>query len=293
MTTSAKGLENPRRRASGETQFPDFERLSAISAILMLAYVLGEFITIPTRSLEFGVFGILVRLTINTQVVNALLTSGLAATGTNWLLHSQQKLFKVSTAQHWALPTLTAWVLSITLASIPPGVAWWLTLLLGTLFIVLVWTAEFFTIDPSTDTFRYAASGLTALSFALYLALTINLRAIQTRLIFLLPAVSFPVVLITLRYLILKLQHQKILDRANQLTSLLAAGTIGVIAGQLATSMHFLPISALSFGLALIAPIYAANIFLGNMVDERPKNRTIFEPIAVLVMLWIAALWLR
>ncbi len=273
-------------------RLPNFEQLSAVSATLMLAYVLGEFISIPSWSTTINALGILVEININTQLINAILTSGLAVTGTNWLLSTQDSS-KVRAAQHWALPGLTAWVLSITLAAIPAGVAWWVTLILGTLFIVTVWIAEFITANPKDYNFRIAASGLTALAFALYLALTINLRAIQTRLIFLIPATSIPVILITVRHLVLRLQSQDLLDSTNRTTSVLAAFTIGALAGQIATSMHFLPISALSFGLALIAPIYSANILLGNLVDNRPKNRTVYEPVVILSLLWLSAFWLR
>ena len=272
---------------------PDFERMSAITATLMLAYVLGNFVRIPENAFELNALGIAVKLTINTRLVNALLTSGLAITATSWLISSKKTGSTPGSAQHWVLPALTAWVLSISLSALPAGVAWWLALILGTAFLSIVWVAEFVTVNPKDEYFRIAASGLTALSFALYLALAINLRALQTRLVFLIPALSLPVVLITFRYLVLKLQNQRILDPANRLTSILAAAAIGVITGQFASAMHFLPISALSFGLALIAPIYAINILLGNMVDDRPKKRTYLESMLVLGLLWGIAIILR
>jgi hypothetical protein len=258
----------------------------------MLAYVLGEFISIPSAQIELGLFGIQVNLTISTPLISAVLVAGLAITGTTWLMATKEGPLKVTAAQHWALPALSAWVLSITLSSMPAGFAWWAALLLGTAFIVIVWIAEYITVNPKSLNFRVAASGLTALSFALYLALTINLRALQTRMVYIIPALSIPAIFITARYLVLKLQAQNILDSGNQTTSILASGAMGVIAGQLATAMHFLPISALSYGLALIAPIYAINIYLGNLIDERPANRTLFEPILILTVLWISAIWL-
>ena len=267
--------------------------MSALTAALMLAYVLSEFISITDRSVQLSAAGIQVELALNTQAVVALLTSALAVSGTSWLLSGHPEYRRRQAPEHWALPGLTAWVLSISLAALPAGSIWWLTLGLGTSFLALVWIAEFITVDPKDGHFRFAANGLTALSFALFLALTINLRAIQTRLMFLLPAASLPVFFIIARYIALKLQAQEMLDSGNRTISLLAAGAAAIIAAQLATAMHFLPISALSFGLALLAPIYAVGVLLGNLVEDRPPVRTILEPALVLTLLWLFAFWLK
>jgi hypothetical protein len=282
-----------RSKVAPSFRYPDFERMSALTAALMLAYVLSEFIRITGRTVQIGAAGIRVDLTLNTQAVVALFTSALAVSGTTWLLSGHPEYRRRKIPEHWVLPGLTAWVLSISLAALPAGSIWWLTLGLGTSFLALVWIAEFITVDPKDGHFGFAANGLTALSFALFLALTINLRAIQTRLVFLLPAVVLPVFFIIARYLALKLQAQAMLDSANRTTSLLAAGTAAIVAAQSATAMHFLPVSALSFGLALLAPIYAVGVLFGNLVEDRPRIRTMLEPAVVLALLWLVAFWLK
>jgi hypothetical protein len=112
-------------------------------------------------------------------------------------------------------------------------------------------------------------------------------------LIFLIPAVALPVVVITTRYLFLKLQSQDLLDPGNRGLSVLAAGTIGIAAAQFATAFHFFPVSPLSFGLALLSPIYAANMLFGNLVDARPVGRTVLEPVVLLCLIWLSAFLLR
>jgi hypothetical protein len=276
-----------------QTRMPDFEHASVLGASLMLAFVLGQFIDLPPRAVSFGFFDILVEFTFDTEFLLALMTAGLAIAGTAWLMGAHPSGKGARGAQHWALPGLTAWVLSVTISSIPAGTLWWVVLCAGTAFLVLVWIAEFITVNPGDENFRLAANGLTVLAFALYLVLTINLRAVGTRLIFLLPAVTLPVVVITTRYLFLKLQAQDLLDLENRNLSLLAAGTIGITAGQFATAFHYFPVSPLSFGLALLSPIYAANVLFGNLVDARPAVRTVAEPLVLLAALWISAYLLR
>jgi hypothetical protein len=259
----------------------------------MLAFVLGQFIDLPPRTVSFGFLEILVEVTFDAQFLLALMTAGLAIAGTAWLMGAHPAGSGARSAQHWALPGLTAWVLSITISSIRPGALWWIVLGTGTAFLVLVWIAEFITANPQDENFRLAANGLTILAFALYLVLTINLRALGTRLIFLIPAVALPVVVITTRYLFLKLQSQDLLDPGNRGLSVLAAGTIGIAAAQFATAFHFFPVSPLSFGLALLSPIYAANMLFGNLVDARPVGRTVLEPVVLLCLIWLSAFLLR
>lgn len=275
------------------TRLPDFEHTSVLGASLMLAFVLGQFINLPPQTISFGILEILVEVTFDTQFLLALMTAGLAIAGTAWLMGAHPSGRGARSAQHWALPGLTAWVLSITISSIPAGALWWVVLGAGTAFLVLVWIAEFITANPQDENFRLAANGLTILAFALYLVLTINLRAVGTRLIFLIPAVTLPVVVITTRYLFLKLQSQDLLDDENRGLSVLAAGAIGIAAAQFATAFHYFPVSPLSFGLALLSPIYAANMLFGNLVDARPAARTVVEPAVLLGVIWLSAFVLR
>jgi hypothetical protein len=271
------------------TRLPDFEHTSVLGASLILAFVLGQFIDLPPQTVSFGFLDILVELTFDAPLLMALMTAGLAIAGTAWLMGAHPSGKGAGSAQHWALPGMTAWVLSVTISSIPPGALWWVVLFAGTSFLILVWIAEFITVNPGDENFRLAANGLTVLSFALYVVLTINLRAVGTRLIFLIPAVTLPVIVITIRYLFLKLESQALLDAGNRRLTLMAAGTIGVTAGQFATAFHYFPISPLSFGLALLSPIYAAIVLFGNLVDARPAARTIAEPLVLLVLIWTAA----
>jgi hypothetical protein len=274
------------------TRLPDFEYISVLGASLMLAFVLGQFVDLPPRTVSFGLFNVLVEFNFNTETLLALLTAGLAIAGMAWLMSAHPSGKGVRGVQHWALPGLTAWVLSVTISSIPAGALWWVVLGAGTVFLVLVWIAEFITVNPEDENFRLAGNGLTVLAYALFLVLAINLRAVGTRLIFLLPAATLPVVVISARYLFIKLEAQDLLDEGNRRLTFLAAGTVGAAAGQFAAVFHYFPASPLGFGLALLSPIYAANVLFGNLVDARPPVRTIAEPFVLLCLLWLAAILL-
>ena len=268
---------------------PDFEHTSVLSATLILTFILGEFIRLPEREIAIQVFDILLSFTLSSRLVSALLTAGLTISGTAWLLHAHPARTEKGTLQHWVLPGLTAWVLSVTLSAVPGGTLWYIILFTGTLFLALVWIAEYISVDPTDPNFRYAANGLTILAYALYLVLAVNLRAVGTRLVYLLPTLVFPVILISARYLRLKLEAQDLASASNRRLSLVTAGTLALVAAQLATTFHYFPVSPMSFGLFLLAPVYAANTFFGNLVDDRSRVRTMLEPLLILLGLWAAA----
>ena len=123
-------------------RMPDFEQTSVLGASLMLAFVLGQFIDLSPRTVSFGLFDILIEFRFDAETLLALMTAGLAIAGTTWLLGAHPSGSRVRGVQHWALPGLTAWVLSITISSIPAGTLWWIVLCAGTAFLVLVWIAE-------------------------------------------------------------------------------------------------------------------------------------------------------
>ncbi len=271
--------------------FPDREQTSILSATLLLAFILAKSADLPARTLAVSLFGILIETTLDVHILAAILVAGLAATGTVWLIRGHPvAALQTLEAPHWILPALSAWVLAIVLFALPMGALWWIILLLGGGFLAVIWSAEYIVVDGHDPNFRLAVAGITTQSFVLFLVLAINLRAADTRLIFILPSLIVPVVLITLRFIHLKLKSQELVDSQNTAMAALAAGGSGVIAAQIITALHFLPLSPVAFGLAILAPVYALNIYLGNLADDRPPTRTIVEPAILLLAIWTLAL---
>jgi hypothetical protein len=68
---------------------------------------------------------------------------------------------------------------------------------------------------------------------------------------------------------------------------------IALICTQIAAALHYLPISPVSYGLALIGPAYALTSLIGNLNEDEPFRQAIFEPAIVFVIILGAALWIR
>ena len=89
---------------------PDADRLSMLTATILLAYALAHFIDLPGRELALQLPGIYLSVQVNVQTFVGPLVAALTASGANWLLRDHPAIGGQSTMEHWLLPALTAWV---------------------------------------------------------------------------------------------------------------------------------------------------------------------------------------
>jgi len=262
---------------------PNLDRLSVLAATILLAYALARFVDLPSRELTLQLPGIFFKVQISVQTFVSLLVAGLTATGVEWLLHDHPKLEGQNTIQHWLLPALTAWVISLPLYQLPMGPLWWVGFALGGGLLILVLVSEYIVVDPEDIRQPPAAAGLTAISFALFLVLAVTMRITGSRLFILLPSLTLAVALVSLRTL--QLRHGQ--------WSFLEAGVIALVIAQMVGALHYWPLSPVSFGLVILGPAYALTSFMGNLALGEPFRQAIVEPAAVLFLVWGASFWIR
>jgi len=148
---------------------------------------------------------------------------------------------------------------------------------------MLVLIAEYIAIDPDDLRYTPASAGLIAVSFALFLILTIALRSADLRLFLILPAITLSGGLVSLRTLHLRLRGRWLFFPTIALTLVIA---------QLTAALHYWPISAIAFGLALLGPTYALTALIGALAEGIPLRRAILEPAVVLIVVWGTAFWI-
>ena len=263
---------------------PDTDRMSTLTATILLAYTLERFISFPGRDFSIQLPGFFIDITFNIQVLVVLLVAGLTASGANWLIREHPSIGKKKMIEHWLLPAMTALVIAIPLFQVPQRPIWWVGFAVGGGLIILVIIAEYITINPQDLRYPPAAAVITAISFALFLILAAALSYAETRLLLLLPALTISSLLVSLRVLRLRFPNKWLLIESI---------TVTLITAQIAAALHYLPISPVAYGLALLAPAYALINLTGNLAEGETYRQAMIEPIVMLSILWFAAFWLR
>jgi hypothetical protein len=264
---------------------PDQARVSVLTAAVLLAFALTRVLNAPHLfSLLIPVGNIKVSLSINLNTVIVLLTAGLTATGMDWLLSTHPSMEKGETREHWLLPTLTVLVTGIALTTLPNTPLWWLGFALGVVIFLVVALSEFVVVDPNDARYPLATAILTVFAFVIFLILAVVLKAINVRLIWLMPALFLAGGLAALRTLHLHL---------NERWEFAWAAGIGLVVMQLGGAVHYLPLTSVRFGLALLAPLYALTLLSVSLAEGNPFRRAFIEPAVMLVLFWGLAIWFR
>ncbi len=272
---------------------PRFDRISVLAATILLAYALMQYVDLPTRDLAIEAWGIGFDLVLNVNTVIILLVVGLTVSGVDWSLRGHPTLENRRTVQHWYLPGLATWVLGLTLSQLESGYLWWAVFAVGAVVLIMILVAEYTVVDAADSRYNVASLLLTALSFVLYLILVINLRARETRLLLILPALSISAGLVSLRTIYLQLYRQDILLPENITTAGYASVVVAIVLGQVGAALHYWPISPIAYALGLVGPAYALTIFLNNLTDSEKTSRSLLEPLIILAVMWGMAVWAR
>jgi hypothetical protein len=263
---------------------PNTDRLSILTASVLLAYALLPFIQLPERVLTLSVLGVAFEFKINFFTIIVIISAGMTAAGTDWLLSDHPRLSGQRTYQHWLIPALTTWVIGVPLSSLAVGPQWWAVFGFGGLLLVLVLVSEYITVDPYDTRHAPASVGLIAVSYALFLILTITLVASGTRLYVLLPGMGLAVFFVTLRAMNLRL--------GNRWCFIWAASS-ALVVGQVAAALHYLPIEPIRFGLIILGLAYALTSVAGSLEEGRTWRELWVEPAIMLLILWGLAIGVR
>jgi hypothetical protein len=256
---------------------PDANRFSVLTATILLAYALTPFIKLPESSFTLQLPGIIFPFRFTFSSLISIIVALLAAVGTDWLLRGHPHLGKQKTFQHSLLPAMTAWVIGLPLSALIIGTAWWVVFTLGGVLLALVFYAEYIVVDFSDMRHAPATVGLTAVSFSLFLILSIAVYSTALRLYLLLPALVIPMVLVSLRALYLRLGGRWCISWSIG---------ISLVVGQIAMALHYWPLSPLAYGLLLLGPAYALTGIAGSIEEKRPWATLWIEPVIMLVIFW-------
>jgi hypothetical protein len=241
---------------------PEMNRLSILSAMIMLAYALTPLITFPEQILSLNLFGIVFSYRYTFTTVVSILVAALAAIGTIYLLQTHPHFQNKRLWQHSILPALSAWAIGVPLSAIQVSLEWWGVFFIGGALLILVFVSEFIIVDPDDSRFPPATVAITVISFTLFFILSIGARTGMLRLYLLLPALVIPIYLISLRTL-----HLRHGNRWHFTWS------VAIVLG-----LHYLPLSPVSFGFILLGVGYSITSLVSNITMDYPGRLFWVEP---------------
>ena len=250
--------------------FPEGGRLSILVATILLAYAIIPFVTTPSGQFKITISGILFNLPINFATIVSFVAAAMAVVGTDWLLQTHPGYSGKTRITHLFLPGLTAWVIGVPLSRLQVGPGWWVVYGLGGALLVLVFIAEYIAVDLQDVRIVPAGIGLTALSFALYLVLSVAIRGAGVRLYLVLAGITPTMFLVALRTLYLRLNGKWCWSWAIGLS---------LVVAQLGLGLHYLPLSPLRYGLILTGAAYSLTSLAGSFVEERSGRGLWLDPV--------------
>ena len=263
---------------------PDSNRVGMLTSTVLLAFALTRIIQTPAFNVELQLPGFLLTLPLNISTTMSLLTAGLTATGMDWLLRGHPSLNGRSTVEWWVLPTLTAFVISVPLAVLPDGAPWWIGFAVTGAFLFFVFLAEYIVVDPGAPYYAISMAGLTAISYTLFFILTVALSYSDARLFWVAPPVFLAAGFASLRVIHLRLSGR---------WEFAWAFGIAFVCTQIASSLHYLPLTPVQFGLMLTGPLYALTNLAINLTEDLPARRAALEPAIITALCWGLAILIR
>ena len=270
------------RTMHSRSSLPDANRIGILTAAVLLAFALTRVLPADETLLRLAIGEFFLTYPVSLATAMTVIAAGLAATGMDWLLRGHPALASRRTVEHWLLPTLTTFVVGASITLLPDGSSWWIAFAVAGAALVMVFIAEYVAVNPLAPSYSAAMGLLIALSFAVYLILLTTLRASSPRLILSVPAIVIASGLVSLRALHLRLQRWEFFWALG----------IAVVSAQLASALHYWPLSPLRFGLALLGPLYALTMLAGSLGESMPLRRAGVEPIVALALAWGAAVFL-
>ncbi len=261
---------------------PSADRIGVLIASVLLAFALTKLIQSPSFTVTLSLPGFYFALPLTLGTFMTILAAALAAAGMDWLTRSHPVLGGTN-IEHLMLPTITTFVIGASLSLLPNNLIWWTGFAFSAVLLLIVFLAEYITINPSAPSYALARAGLTALAYALFLILAASLRFSGARMVVLIPAAFLVAALISLRIL-----H---LDGTDRWDFPWAIG-IGIICAQIGAGLHYWPLTPVQFGLALTGPLYGLTMLSVSLAENIPLRRAVLGPAIIVGVAWASVVLL-
>ena len=264
-------------------QLPQSSKLSIVSASILISYTLLQFIQVPAREVSFTIAGVVIPLRINFYNLVSIIAAALSASGADWMLRDHPLISTHSTLPHLILPAIAAGSLGFPLGLLEVSAEWWIIMGLGTLLIISIMVSEYISLDKNDSRYPLALMVLSAVSYGIFLLISIVMRASNSRLFLMLLILPAFFVFLCLRILHFRLGGRWRFEWTAVITLIIA---------QFIIAFYYWPLTPVRYGLSLLGPAYAL-IGAAASLEENPDFRKIsFEPLLMLGLFWILGIFI-
>ena len=253
----------------GDLPQPDRDRLSTLTALVILSYALIRIVVLPIFSTELNVAGLIFEIKVDTRLIMLTLATALTIAGADWLLRSHPAVKPGDrTFEHWIIPGLTALAAGTILTRTSAGPALWIGLVVGATLLMTVLLAEFIIHDPADPRQEIASVGLRILAYFLLVGILFIMHAVDLRSVYRVPLSMAVVTIISWRLFQL--------PKTDDGQSVVFALIVGGLAAQLVWALHYWPMPSFRFALIVGLFVYVCNGLLETLrAGEMSKARLI------------------
>ncbi len=252
------------------------ERASVVATLAVLGLILALFLDIPTRTFDLTVLGSPLTISLSQTALMAALLVGITCAGTDAIVRSHPTALRIEARYSfvtWTLPGLTVLLATVLLPQASTRLYQLAGLVATGLLLILVISAEYYTVDPTDRQYLAARLSLNAWAYLLALVLFVLIYSPKAR--SLISATE-----VTLVSTLLALELLRSAGRGFRRTALYAA-IAGLCTGEIIWAMNYWRISGITGGLILLLGFYVATGLANQQLQGRLNRRVVVEYAAV------------
>jgi hypothetical protein len=248
------------------------ERASVVATLVVLGLILAAFLQVPTWSTDLTVLGSPLTISISQTALMATLLLGITCAGTDAIVRSHPAARRIEARYSfvtWTLPGLTVLLATVLLPQLPTQLYQLAGLVATGLILILVISAEYYTVDPTGEHYLASRLGLNAWAYLVALAVFILIYSAKARSLISATGVTIAGTLLALEFL-------RSAGRGFGRTALYAA-IAGLCTGEIIWAMNYWRISGITGGLILLLGFYVFTGLANQQLQGRLTRRVLVE----------------
>lgn len=248
------------------------DRASVLATLVVLGLILATLLAFPAWTRDVTVLGSPLTINITQTALIAALLVGITCSGTDTIVRSHPVIRGIQaryTFVTWTLPALTALLAAVLLPQAQSDVYRAAGFVLTGLVLILVISAEYYTVDPTDRRYLAARLSLNAWGYLLALAVFILIYSAKARSLLSATGVTVVATLLALELL-------RTAGRSFGRTALYAA-IAGLITGEIIWAMNYWRIGGMTGGLILLLGFYVATGLANQQLQGRLDRRIVAE----------------